>query len=667
MARCYPDPDTWTDLRVNLTDGEQRLAETLIERLSDDWRLYLQPHVGGTRPDLVLVHPRAGVQVIEVKDYDLGAYDLSGTTWQVKSDGRRYATGDPFTQADAARDALFQILLPFAGEARAQNKSLFGFTRAGVFLTNASRQQLDTARAFAKRSLGEAHRHYGLGGRAVLERGGDLEPLIPLLAYADTGSRHVRAIERQADAIGLDRPWTEVLHGWLHPTPDEAAQNAPLELTGPQRRAAWNTAKRLLVTGPAGSGKTLVLARRAAHALIRGQDVLLLGFNITLWHYIRDFVARAVRTALARGYAYTSSERREMGNEELRRRVRAELRPRYTRAMRRLTVTHYHDLAYRLWHALGHTADETSPRAIAAALVDRHDALQHLADHAESSVTTTDVLLVDEGQDWGPQWLESLRPLLRPEGSVAVAADPAQRIYDHAVHDPRTLFRTSPNRIHLEGTARVPAALLPAVNAVAERWLDTETVPPLARAEQLSLDFDGRPSPCATWTTARETSLLPTLGAAVRRRVMDGINPSQIAVLAPTHDIGRSVETLLEHTGLPVCSVCVDDPDRDRSRKHAFWRLDPRLKVSTIHSFKGWEADAVVVLLPQLPPSAQERDTLHVALTRTRAIIDVIAPPGGDAFPGWQHRDGSSLLPVFPPALNAAAPINQPDAAARPA
>jgi superfamily I DNA/RNA helicase len=610
--------------------------------------------VGGTRPDLVLVHPRAGVQVIEVKDYDLGAYDLSGTSWQVKSDGQRYTTGNPFAQVDAARNALFQILFPFAGEAKADNRSLFGFTRAGVFLTRASSSQLETARAFAKRTLGRAHRHYGLASRSTLQE--DLEALIPLLRHEETGSSHVRAIEKRAEAIGLEKPWTHVLHDWLHPTPDEAAQNAPLELTGPQRRAAWNTARRLLITGPAGSGKTLVLARRAAHALIRDRDVLLLGFNITLWHYIRDFVARAVRTALVGGHAYTSSERREMGTQEFRRRVRAELRPRYRRAMRRLTITHYHRLAYDLWRTLGHEADAVTPRTVASALVRDRAAIQRLVDQPESGVRATDVLLLDEGQDGGPEWLDSLQPLLRPDATLTVAADPAQRIYDHAVSDPRDLFADVPNTVHLEGTARVPTAILPAVNAASERWLDAETVPPLDRAEQLSIDFDDRPSPKATWTTAQDTSLLPTLVAAVRRRVMDGLNPSQIAVLVPTHKVGRAVETLLEQTGLPVCSVCVDQPDVDRSRKHAFWRLDPRLKLSTVHSFKGWEADAVVVLLPQLPPREEDRETLHVAVTRTRGIIDVIAPPGGETLSGWQHRRGLSLRLAFPPAMKATAP-----------
>lgn len=38
---CFPTPETWTDLCVDLTDGEQWFTETLIDRLGDDWHLCL--------------------------------------------------------------------------------------------------------------------------------------------------------------------------------------------------------------------------------------------------------------------------------------------------------------------------------------------------------------------------------------------------------------------------------------------------------------------------------------------------------------------------------------------------------------------------------------------------------------------------------------------------
>lgn len=649
MARCFPAPADWEDLRVDLTTGERGLAEHLIEALSEKWRLYLQPHVGGTRPDLVLVHPQAGIQLIEVKDYDLGAYDLSGTSWQVRTSEGLQTTRSPFDQVDEARRALFRILLPFAEEARLENHSLFGFVRAGVYFTDASEEQLKKVGQFAGRTLGSGDaQHYGWANKARLQNA-DISSLIPLLRYEDGGSPHVEAIETRAEEIGLERPWTEVLHGWLHPTPDEVSQNEPLKLTPAQEQAAWNQAKRLLITGLAGSGKTLVLARRAAHALIRGRDVLLLGFNITLWHYVRDFVTRAVRTALLEGYAYTKSERRAMGKDELQRRARDELGWRYKRAMRQLTITHYHDLAYRMWAEIGGDGSEVEPEDIAERLACKEQALRRRAHDEKSPLPQADALLVDEGQDWGPKWLKSVRPLLNEDASITVAADPEQCIYEHAVENPATLFRDAPNRAQLEGTARVPAALIPALNAVSERWLGyAGEAPTLEKAPQLAMDFSDRPNPKATWTTAGKSRLSQTVVAAVQKRVLGGVNPSQIAVLVPTHKDGLALEPGFAKAGIETCSLCTPDPDHDRSGKHAFWRLDSRLKLSTVHSFKGWEADVIVVLLPALPPDQRTRELLHVALTRSRAVVDVVAPSGGADLSAWAHRDGQTLRADVP-------------------
>jgi hypothetical protein len=112
----------------------------------------------------------------------------------------------------------------------------------------------------------------------------------------------------------------------------------------------------------------------------------------------------------------------------------------------------------------------------------------------------------------------------------------------------------------------------------------------------------------------------------------------------PTHDEGLALESLFEDEELDVCSLCVENPDENRGPKHGFWRLDPRLKLSTVHSFKGWEADVIVVLLRQLPLPQKAQETLHVALTRTRAVVEVIAPPGGEDLPAWTHRTGEEVL-----------------------
>src|SRR5690606_28035310 len=80
---------------------------------------------------------------------------------------------------------------------------------------------------------------------------------------------------------------------WLRPPMHFLEQLSSLELNNQQRRFAKPASrKHQRVRGVAGSGKSLVLAQRAANLAEAGKRVLMVSFNITLWHYLRDLVSR---------------------------------------------------------------------------------------------------------------------------------------------------------------------------------------------------------------------------------------------------------------------------------------------------------------------------------------------------------------------------------------
>ena len=74
MARVIAPPrEQHNKLLTPLTDGERRVIDLFDAKLQPGWEIYVQPHLNGLRPDIVLLHPGAGVAVFEVKDWDLGA------------------------------------------------------------------------------------------------------------------------------------------------------------------------------------------------------------------------------------------------------------------------------------------------------------------------------------------------------------------------------------------------------------------------------------------------------------------------------------------------------------------------------------------------------------------------------------------------------------------
>jgi hypothetical protein len=74
MARVIDPPrEQFGKLLTPLTDGERRVIDLFDATLQPEWEMYVQPHLNGLRPDIVLLHPSVGVAVFEVKDWDLGA------------------------------------------------------------------------------------------------------------------------------------------------------------------------------------------------------------------------------------------------------------------------------------------------------------------------------------------------------------------------------------------------------------------------------------------------------------------------------------------------------------------------------------------------------------------------------------------------------------------
>ena len=77
MPRLIDPPRTTLDrLPTPLTVGEQAVLDLLDAKLAPEWEIYVQPHLNGLRPDLVLLHPDVGIAVFEIKDWDLTALQV---------------------------------------------------------------------------------------------------------------------------------------------------------------------------------------------------------------------------------------------------------------------------------------------------------------------------------------------------------------------------------------------------------------------------------------------------------------------------------------------------------------------------------------------------------------------------------------------------------------
>ncbi len=142
---------------------------------------------------------------------------------------------------------------------------------------------------------------------------------------------------------------------------------------------------RVLVTGGAGTGKTMLVLDWAKRAIERGERTLVVCFN------------KPIADQLQRSLAFTTA-----------------------------MVGTYHDIAVRLLepHGFRVGANPTPEYWL-------HVPTDALAFHADRIGTPFDTIIVDEGQDIYPHWFASLEQLLAPTGprNLLVVADPAQAIY----------------------------------------------------------------------------------------------------------------------------------------------------------------------------------------------------------------------------------------------
>ena len=137
-----------------MTSGERRLAERLEQKLDDDYLLWYDVPVGPkyAHPDFVVIHPRRGVLVLEIKDWRLRTIQQADKqNWEIIPDGIPKSVVNPLEQArqyaHQVIDALQRDPQLVQQDGRHQGKLTFPWSY-GVVFTNITRKQFNDAELF---------------------------------------------------------------------------------------------------------------------------------------------------------------------------------------------------------------------------------------------------------------------------------------------------------------------------------------------------------------------------------------------------------------------------------------------------------------------------------------------------------------------------------------
>lgn len=589
-----------------MTAGERRTAERLEQKLDADYLLWYDVPVGPRQqhPDFVLIHPRRGILILEVKDFRLSSLlHANKQTWDIHGDFGPKTIPNPLEQARQyahqvvnalERDA--QLVQP---EGRYQGKLAFAWSY-GVVLPNITRAQFDKAELH---HAIESHRVLCQDEMGAAMTSEELQSrLWGMFPYQMAGVMSLPQLERVRWIM-----FPEVrVHSQGALFAAESSQDAELpsmmrvmDLQQEQLARSLGYGHRV-IHGVAGSGKTMILGYRAEHLAkaqtANSKPILILCYNEPL-------AKQLARVMNAKGIAD------------------------------RVHAVHFHKWCRDQIVAYGqYLPDNNLPVDVKMAEMVRRVITG--VDRRQIPSGQYQAVLIDEGHDFAPEWLKLVVQMVDPAtNSLLVLYDDAQSIYERSrVRDGDKQFsfkgvgiqaqgRTTILKINYRNTRQIlQMASLVASDLLTDQDRDDDGVPLL---KPVSCGRDGEVPLIICLPTLREEAakIVEHLSAAHQ----EGYAWGDLAILCRHWNEMEICAVALRQRGLP-----------HQVRKGAGSGFDPvadSVKVLTMHASKGLEFPVVAMLgvghMPTSGEDAREEARLFY-VGATRATQRLILGVGGD-------------------------------------
>jgi hypothetical protein len=554
LARLIPK----VDVEEIAVKSERDTARCLVEQLPNDCIIYHSyPWLRSDRndrgnttikegeTDFVIILPSHGMLILEVKGGKINYDDITRAWSRVLGNGDLKPIQDPFEQARRNTHYL-ENAIKLRGYQGANNLP-FTFGYAVVFpdceYKGATPAGGEPAIIFSANDLPYLDRRI----TSALNQWSRRDRPEPL--SADDIKNITKAISPGFDLLPvLFRKIEEQEEKLFRLTKD---QKSLLNFLGQKQRSC--------IEGVAGSGKTMLAQAQAEKFADQGKSTLLVCYNKTLAKWISDSIADEYKD--------------------------------------KITVKHFHGLCAEWIRKAGMSF---SPPSHNADLFWKDEAADQLMDAIDMVPEKFDAVIVDEGQDFYPNWWMPLELInsAGDEGAMYVFYDPRQNLYVDQKGSLPALGEPFNLPINCRNTRSIANKCSQILDVeIATRDDAPQGADPIVLT--LELDYD------------------------IKRRVESYINdwvkqgklkPSQVAVLSPNIKGRSSIKDLHAARGIKI----TEDIDA--------WREDKGVLFSTVKSFKGLEADAIIIIdVPVEEDSTFFRQSdFYVACSRAKHVLVVI-------------------------------------------
>ena len=591
MATILPLDNT-----VFATPGEGRFYAFLRDAVKPDSHClaWYSPSLEGLEPDFILYIPEEGLIVFEVKDWAISQIreaDNHSFKLALAEGGREESRKNPWRQARDYTFALMNRIKSSCKRLLSTEPHYQGKPRlpvhCGLVFTNITRDEfaaakLNTILPQDKILFSDdlAIMAAQMDGPAFSRLRKQLSVMFPPPFSFSLTSDDIAALRE------LLWPKVRIV---LPKRSGEPPEDTPARLrlldAHQESLARRLDAPRAVIEGPAGSGKTIVLAAKAveAHGRLRRNGcelpVLVVCFNLTLVHYLKRLLA---------------GHNARLGRKDIQ-------------------VAHFFEFCRSL-------LDE--PLAYEKEDGEYYELVTRLALEKAANTPGYGAIFIDEGQDFSDDMLAVLRKCLSPDGMLWISLDTKQSLYEvHRTWPAEAKFQRFVLRNPYRATRRLAAFCesLPAPETPYTHIGDSSTQPfgvqnPEGEAPRLRQIADAAEG-------------IAYIAGRIRSLHGQGVPYSEMMILyAKRRFAGLEVDLpLFLQDSLEECGIIASWPARDAQSKAGWDITTDSVTISTIHSMKGMDAEAVFIIgLDALKPNQAQISQTYVASSRARRFLDIL-------------------------------------------
>lgn len=551
---AYDDYDTSGLIKNGLlTEKLVRVYNHIRKKMSAYDRVYLKPEMGGDTPDLVIVRRWKGIVVMNVFEEDLGNcyYD---------EERNFICDGVPMASPLSTVIGYCENIMTEKSSTLLRNaineKNGWYAVRPAVWFPDASKYQ-----------LGSLFNMNNAKNRLLILGADDFnKDILDVLGLRYSRSSFTE--EAYNEFISLLKT------GW-HTYRDG---DSSLKLRPEQAPLAESVeGRRQKIKGVAGSGKTQVLASRAVNCQLRtGGDILILTYNVTLVNYIRYRIDRIPADFL----------------------------------WNKFTISNYH--RFFASQARNHQIK------MSFTCFENEDFFSVKKDH----LPKYSAILIDEVQDYQYSWLKILEKyFLAENGEFVLFGDAKQNIYKRELDEHHEIRTPIPGRWteRLNQGRRFDNPRIASLAMSFQRYFFPDQV---TDDIQTQLEFGFASERDIFYETFLANTTAKEMADACLKLIVDNnLNKGRTVIVSQTYPLLRALEQqirlsqdcscmttfetqevydkiLAENDGDTKSEHFIDTIKDVRDNKKLHFTMDTeQLKVSSIHSYKGWDADNVILII----------------------------------------------------------------------